>query len=72
MINELGWNASEEDILSWRDTEGYPETVDEDDIKSVNENMFLDTESLAKFAYSVMYRAVNYAMENNVPIVLDY
>ena len=72
MINELVWNASEEDILSWRDTEGYPETVDEDDIKSVNENMFLDTESLAKFAYSVMYRAVNYAMENNVPIVLDY
>ena len=73
MINERGWDASEEEILSWRDTEGYPkEATDEEDIKSVNANMFYDTESLAKFAYSIMYSAAKYAQENNVPILFDY
>ena len=30
-----------------------------------------DTESLAKCAYSILYKAVKFAKENNVPIVWD-
>ena len=30
------------------------------------------TDSLAKFAYSIMWKAVQFAKEHRVPIVLDY
>lgn len=62
-INEICWLAKEETILSWTETEGYPaktlkdvETGAEDGKKET-----YSTESLAKFAFSIFWRAMKFA-----------
>lgn len=76
-LNKLAWQASEEAILSWTNTEGYP--VDGEitaDGKLSKEGIKVhtqyDTQSLAKFAFSIFYRALKFAEENRVPILMDY
>lgn len=104
-INKLGWQADEETILNWRNTEGYPTdleipakpvTSDENTVKgnpikklwskikvkssedskislqNMNVHEQYDTESLAKFAFSILWHAVRFSEENKVPILLDY
>lgn len=75
--NELGWKATEEAILSWRDTEGYP--VDVQIPKKgllgrlhIKEHTQYNTESLAKFALSILWRAVKFSQENRVLILMDF
>ena len=73
-INEICWLAKEETILSWTETEGYPaktlkdvETGAEDGKKET-----YSTESLAKFAFSIFWRAMKFAKENRTPVLFDY
>lgn len=77
-INHLGWQAEEEEICRWSSTEGYPAdaVVKPDGTVFTKEdfapNTEYDTESLAKFAYSMLWQAVRFSEEHNVPILLDY
>ena len=92
-INTLSWNADEETILSWADTEGYPvnpwQEADPGQIgdgsngsrsnNSSNDSgisnggaQTYDTESLAKFALSILFRAGLFAAAHHVPVLMDY
>lgn len=73
-INEYKWRADESTILSWRNTEGYPDDAYVKDGKYIPGKIHTeyDTESLAKFAYSIFYQAATFSMQNKVPIILDY
>ena len=76
-LNQLAWQADEDTILGWADTEGYPVdgTVDSDGQYSkadIPEHTQYDTQSLAKFAFSMFWRAMRFAEEQQVPIPLDY
>lgn len=79
-LNEATWNADEEEILRWKDTEGAPaEVVISDDGKLVSTGEEIhDTydpaaaESLAKFAFSIFYQAAKFSLKNRVPVLLDY
>ena len=76
-INELAWQADEETILSWSETEGYPVDgeVGPDGVftrADIPEHTQYDTDSLAKFAFSVFWKAVKFSEEYQVPILLDY
>lgn len=76
-LNALEWQADEETILGWAQTEGYP--VDgkagPDGILTeldIPEHTQYDTESLAKFAFSIFYRALKFSEEQQTPILMDY
>lgn len=80
-INRALWQANEDTILSWTQNEGYPteaELVKKPKGKGIKllykeeTVQVYDTESLAKFAFSIFYRAVRFSRENEVPIVLDF
>lgn len=74
-LNGLLWQAGEEEILSWTTTEGYPpdgEIGPDGKMHRIGEHTVYDTRSLAKFAYSILYRAARFSQENQVPILLDY
>lgn len=76
-LNQLAWQADEETILSWTETEGYPVdgTVGLNGQYSkadIAEHTQYDTESLAKFAFSMFWQAMRFAEEQQVPILLDY
>lgn len=76
-LNQLAWQADEDTILDWADTEGYPieGTIDPDGQYSkldISEHTRYDTQSLAKFAFSMFWRAMRFAEEQQVPILLDY
>ena len=76
-LNQLAWQADEDTILGWADTEGYPVdgTVGPDGQYSkadIPEHTQYDTQSLAKFAFSMFWRAMRFAEEQQVPILLDY
>ena len=75
--NQLAWQADEDTILRWVDTEGYP--VDgaigpegQYSKADIPEHTQYDTQSLAKFAFSIFWRAIRFAEEQQVPILLDY
>ena len=76
-LNQLAWQTDEDTILGWADTEGYPVdgTVDSDGQYSkadIPEHTQYDTQFLAKFAFSMFWRAMRFAEEQQVPILLDY
>ena len=78
-INTLGWNADEKTIFEWNETEGYisgdtktEQLSDKFKAFSQTEGGTYDTESLAKYAFSVFYKAVKFSKENNVPILMDF
>ena len=58
-INDLEWNAEEEEIIDWAHTEGAAIGTD-------------NTVSLAKYAFSVLYRAALYALDHDVPALMNY
>ncbi len=71
------FKAGEETILAWADNEGYPTDAvygpeGELDPQGIREHTEYDTLSLAKFAFSLFWRALNFAEEQKVPILLDY
>ena len=76
-LNQLAWQAGEETVLSWTETEGYPVdgTVGPNGQYSkadIPEHTQYDTESLAKFAFSMFWQAMRFAEEQQVPILLDF
>lgn len=74
IINQLLWNADEKTILEWNHSEGYPTdgTVQNGIYQKGTVHTVYDTESLAKYAFSIFYQAVQFAEKNNVPIILDF
>ena len=76
-LNGMAWQADEDTILRWSETEGYPVdgTVGPDGQYSkadIPEHTQYDTDSLAKFAFSMFWQAMQFAEEQQVPILLDY
>lgn len=74
-INSFRWEANEETILSWKKTEGYvaDSTISEDGkITKTSEYEKHNTESLAKYAFAMFWEAVQFSLNHNVPIILDY
>lgn len=76
-LNAIAWQADEGTIQSWRLTEGYPaeEMVRADKLRSqadIPAQTQYDTQSLAKFAFSIFYEALRFSEEYNMPILLDY
>lgn len=75
-INAMGWKADEAEILNWTKTEGYPADGEIQNgkltRKGITEHTVYDTESLAKFAFSILWKAAGFSMEQRVPILLDF
>ncbi len=74
-LNEMAWQAEEVTILHWGKTEGYPTDGSIDAGGAVTmeaEHSRYDTQSLAKYAFSLLYQALKFAEENQVPVLLDY
>ncbi len=74
-LNEMAWQADEEEICRWRLTEGYPvdsEMGADGTVAVKAEHTEYDVQSLAKFSFSIFYQALRFAEENQVPILLDY
>ena len=76
-LNQLAWRADEVTILRWTETEGYPVdgTIVPDGQYSkadIPEHTQYDTQSLAKFSFSMFWQAMRFAEEQQVPILLDY
>lgn len=76
-LNVMAWQADEDVILGWSRTEGYPAEgeIGENgtlNMKDIPEHTQYDTQSLAKFAFSIFWRAMRFSEENQVPILLDY
>lgn len=62
-INELGWKADEDVVLSWQEKEGYSVQGTEKTGYSVV--------SLARYAYSILWQAVKFSLQNRAPILLE-
>ncbi|MBP3654894.1 MAG: hypothetical protein J6J04_05675 [Oscillospiraceae bacterium] len=60
-INELVWRADEAEVLRWAATEGKMEA---------GAKRF-STDSLAKYAYSMLWQLAKFSLQMNVPIVMD-
>ena len=76
-LNELAWHADEDTILGWTETEGYPADGAVGAVglyvkTDVPEHTQYDTQSLAKFSFSMFWRALRFAEEQQTPILLDY
>lgn len=74
-INDLSWKADEETILSWGKTEGYPAeaTMNGGGLLQIFKKLeTYNTESLAKFAFSILWQAVTFAEKERVAIIFDY
>ncbi len=74
-INELDWKAEEETILKWSETEGYPAegTLSGGGLlQMLTRHEAYHTESLAKFAFSILWQAVEFAERERVAIIFDY
>lgn len=76
-LNQLAWQADEDTVLRWSETEGYPTDgiipasgeISKADIK---EHTQYDTQSLAKFPFSMFWQAMRFAEQNQTPILLDF
>lgn len=76
-LNELAWQADEATVRGWGKSEGYPVegiigqggTFSRTELPEQTE---YDTQSLAKYAFSIFYQALQFAEENQVPILLDF
>lgn len=73
-INTLEWNADEQTIISWVDTEGYPADVSysNGEFNNIAKNEEYNTESLAKFAFSILWQAVEHSLKYGTLIIYDY
>ena len=76
-INELSWQADEKEICIWSRTEGYPAEAEVGQggvltKQNIPAHTRFDTESLAKFAFSILYQAARFSLAQRVPVLLDY
>ena len=73
--NEFEWNADRDTILSWSTTEGYPADAEyskESGYKLGTVHETYETESLAKFAFSILWQAAEFSLKHGVVIVYDF
>jgi len=73
--NSFEWNADRDTIISWSRTEGYPADATfskETGYKEVAVHETYETESLAKFAFSILWQAAEFSLEHGVVIVYDF
>ncbi|MBR4086110.1 MAG: hypothetical protein IKK33_17725 [Lachnospiraceae bacterium] len=74
-INEASWKADETTILDWVNTEGYPadgQIGGNGLLQFLPRRKVYSTESLARFAFSILWQAVSFAEKEQVAIVFDY
>lgn len=74
-LNNMAWQAEEETILRWSRTEGYPadgELGPGGALTMGETHLSYDADSLAKYAFSILYQALDFAEKNRVPVLLDY
>lgn len=77
LLNRMVWQADEDTILHWGTTEGYPTDgvygpAGKINTASIQEHTEYDTQSLAKFSFSLFWQALRFAEEQQVPILLDF
>ena len=73
--NAFEWNADRDTIVSWSKTEGYPADATYDRESGYKEGIVHETyatESLAKFAFSILWQAAEFSLEHGVVIVYDF
>jgi len=73
--NTFEWNADRDTIISWSTTEGYPADATynkEVGYKEVALHETYETETLAKFAFSILWQAAEFSLEHGVVIVYDF
>ena len=72
--NEICWLAKEETILSWTETRAIPPRRSRTSRRAprMARRETYSTESLAKFAFSIFWRAMKFAKENRTPVLFDY
>lgn len=77
-INQAIWKADEQTILSWRNDKYYIPIKPQKSkslfgiLASKNRGDKFRTEELAQCAFSILYQAVDFAIEHRVPLLLDY
>lgn len=79
-LNQEIWKADEATILSWRNDKYYFPVEQKESKplfgflvrKNKNKKEKYRTEDMAQSAYSMLYQAVRFAEENQVPILLDF
>lgn len=73
-INAVDWKADKQTILSWAETEGYPDDAyyRNGKVEMQQVHTEYDTVSLAKFAFSIFWQAVRHSKKNGTMIILDY
>ena len=73
-INAIDWKADKQTILSWEHDEGYPDDayIKDGKIEMVQRSDEYNTESLAKFAFSIFWQAVKHSRKHGTMIILDY
>ena len=69
--------ADEKEICAWSRTEGYPAEAEVGQggvltKQNIPAHTRFDTESLAKFAFSILYQAARFSLAQRVPVLLDY
>ncbi|MGN0569865.1 MAG: hypothetical protein ACI4N4_05100 [Candidatus Fimenecus sp.] len=75
VYNSFEWNADRNTIISWSKTEGYlVDTIysKETGLEQVSEHQTYNTESLAKFAFSILWQAAEFSLEHGVVIIYDF
>lgn len=73
--NDFEWNADRDTIISWSTSEGYPADATynkKNKFKKVAMHKAYETESLAKFAFSILWQAAEFSLKHGVVMVFDY
>lgn len=74
-INEVCWKADNGQILEWQETEGYPAeaTIRAGGLlQLLPKRVVYSTQSLAKYAFSILWQAAIFAEKEQVGIIFDY
>lgn len=74
-LNQAAWGADRETVRRWRSEEGYG--VEYDMVRGLlspcaERRTSYSTQSLAKFAFAILYELAEFALETGVPLKLDY
>lgn len=73
--NAFEWNADRDTIISWSTTEGYPADATysrENGYEETELHEVYETESLARFAFSILWQAAEFSLAHGTVIVFDF
>lgn len=73
--NDFEWNADRDTIILWSRTEGYPADAmysRENGYEEMELHEIYETESLAKFAFSILWQAAEFSLAHGTVIVYDF